>query len=72
MAVLDGIKPRVVFKYFEEICAIPHGSRNTKAISDYLEEFAKAYELDYVRDEKGNLIIRKDGREYNAQGATIQ
>lgn len=25
-----------VFDYFEEICAIPHGSRNTKAISDYL------------------------------------
>ena len=24
-----------VFDYFEEICAIPHGSRNTKAISDY-------------------------------------
>ena len=28
-----------VFDYFEEICAIPHGSRNTKAISDYLVAF---------------------------------
>ena len=28
-----------VFDYFEEICAIPHASRNTKAISDYLVAF---------------------------------
>ena len=28
-----------VFDYFEEICAIPHGSRNTKAICDYLVAF---------------------------------
>ena len=41
MAVLEGIKPRVVFKYFEEICNIPHGSGNTKQISDYLVSFAK-------------------------------
>ena len=34
-----------VFDYFEEICAIPHGSRNTKAISDYLVAFAKKHDL---------------------------
>ena len=59
-STLESLEPADVFRYFREISAIPHGSFNTKAISDYLEEFAKAYELDYVRDEKGNLIIRKD------------
>ena len=37
---LAGLEPAPVFGYFEEICAIPHGSRNTKRISDYLVNFA--------------------------------
>ncbi len=41
MAVLEGLKPERVFHYFEKICQIPHGSRNTKQISDYLVQFAK-------------------------------
>ena len=36
-----------VFDYFEEICAIPHGSRNTKAISDYLVAFG-GFEVECV------------------------
>ena len=38
---LAGLQPQAVFQYFEEICAIPHGSGNTKAISDFLVAFAK-------------------------------
>ena len=34
MGVLRGVKPERVFYFFEEMCAIPHGSGNTKAISD--------------------------------------
>ena len=28
MAVLSELEPNKVFKYFEEICSIPHGSNN--------------------------------------------
>lgn len=38
----NQLEPAKVFEYFEEIAAIPHGSRNTKGISDYLAEFAKS------------------------------
>ncbi len=31
---LAGLEPADVFGYFEELCAIPHGSGNTKRISD--------------------------------------
>ena len=48
---LAGLEPASVFGYFEEICAIPHGSRNTKAVSDYVVDFAKAHGLRYVQDE---------------------
>ena len=34
MGVLDNLKPAPVFRFFEEICAIPHGSGNVQAISD--------------------------------------
>ncbi len=74
MAVLDGIKPRVVFKYFEEICNIPHGSGNTKAISDYLVNFAKEKGLRYIQDDINNVIIFKPGTEgyENSQPVIIQ
>ena len=34
MGVLKHLKPARVFHYFEEICGIPHGSGNTRQISD--------------------------------------
>ena len=58
---LAGLEPASVFGYFEEICAIPHGSRNTKMISDYLVEFAKAHEIRYIQDENNNVIFFQEG-----------
>ena len=50
MNKLSGLQPEKVFYYFEQICAIPHGSGNTKAISDYLVGFAKEQGLRYIQD----------------------
>ena len=47
--------------YIEEICKIPHGSGNTKQISDYLVQFAKDHDLKYVQDEMNNVVIYKPG-----------
>lgn len=58
---LQGLEPESAFRYFEEICAIPHGSRNTKAISDYLVSFAKAHGLRYRQDESNNVVIFAPG-----------
>lgn len=58
---LAGLEPQQVFAYFEEISAIPHGSRNTKAISDYLVAFAREHGLRYIQDDSNNVIIFKDG-----------
>ena len=54
MAVLSELEPNKVFKYFEEICSIPHGSNNVKQISDYLVDFAKAHNLKYRQDDDLN------------------
>lgn len=61
MGILSNLEPKAVFQYFEEICSIPHGSTNTKAISDYCVAFAKKHELRYIQDESNNVIIFKDG-----------
>ena len=58
---LAGLEPASVFKYFEEICAIPHGSRNTKMISDYLVSFAKEHAIAYEQDELNNVVMYQDG-----------
>ena len=59
MRVLENCEPKRVFYYFEEICKIPHGSRNTRQISDYLVHFAKEHGFEYVQDELNNVIIYK-------------
>lgn len=58
---LAGLEPSAVFGYFEQLCAIPHGSRNTKAISDFLVAFAKEQEIRYIQDESNNVILFADG-----------
>ena len=60
--ILKDLEPSSVFSYFEEICSIPHGSRDTKRISDYLVSFAKEHDLEYVQDDSNNVIIKKNGQ----------
>ena len=45
--------------YFNEICKIPHGSYNEKALSDYVVRFAKEHGLEYIQDDMHNVIVRK-------------
>ena len=58
---LAGLKPESVFFYFEQLCAIPHGSGNTKQISDYLVSFAKEQGVRYIQDDLNNVILFQEG-----------
>lgn len=49
-----------IFKYFQEISEIPRASGNEGEISDYLVEFAKKFNLEYIQDEAMNVIIIKE------------
>ena len=59
--VLAGLEPKAPLGYFEKFCSIPHGSGNTKCISDYLVSFAKEHGLRYIQDEYNNVIIFGEG-----------
>ncbi len=71
MAVLEQCEPKRVFHYFEEICKIPHGSGNTKQISDYLVGFAKEHGLKYIQDSMNNVVIYKDATEGYENAPTV-
>lgn len=57
MSLLSGCEPASVLAHFERICAIPHGSFHTKAISDFLADFARNLSLRFVQDEANNVIL---------------
>ena len=58
---LAGLNPAPVFGYFEKLCSIPHGSRNTKAISDWLVSVAKELGIRYIQDELNNVLMFREG-----------
>lgn len=58
--VVNNCEPLQVFHIFEDLCAIPHGSGNEKGVADYIEAYANKRKLFVLRDETGNVFIRKN------------
>ncbi len=70
--VISGYEPKRAFEIFEDLCAIPHGSGNEAGIADYIEAFAHKNGLFCLRDEVGNVFVRKDATEgYENQPALM-
>ena len=57
MRVLEQLEPQGVFRFFEELCAIPHGSRNCQAVSDWCAAFARERGLECHQDAANNVIL---------------
>ena len=58
---LAGLEPQAVFACFEKLCSIPHGSRNIKAISDYLVSFAAEHGIRCIQDKLNNILLFGEG-----------
>ena len=59
MAVLSHLNPPSIFSYFEALCAEPHGSGNTRQISDLCAGFARQLGLACRQDAAENVVIWK-------------
>lgn len=72
--ILKGLEPQSVLNYFEQISQIPRGSGNEQAISDFLCNFAKKLNLEYIQDEHLNVIIKKQASKgyENCPGVILQ
>ena len=72
MAILEHLEPKSVFRFFEELCAIPHGSGNTRQVSDWLMDFARQRGLEAHQDALGNVVIIREATPgYESAGAVI-
>ena len=60
MGVLSHLEPKAVFDFFERLCAVPHGSGNTRIISDLCVTMAQELGLRYRQEDCNNVIIWKD------------
>jgi dipeptidase D len=60
MSVVAHLEPKALWKHFAEICKIPHGSGNEKAVGEYVLKVAKELGIRGTRDEVGNVILYKD------------
>lgn len=60
MGVLSKLEPAGVWKFFEDLCGIPHGSGNEKAVSDYCAAFAGERGFRFWQDKAWNVVIRKE------------
>ena len=70
--ILAGLAPERVFHYFEAISAIPRGSGNTAAVSDFCRGFAEAHGLEVRQDSWHNILIKKPASPgYEAHPAVI-
>lgn len=56
---LENLCGHEVFRWFAAISGIPRGSGNTKAVSEFVADFAAARGLRYERDALGNVVIKK-------------
>lgn len=63
MNKFENLKPAKVFEYFRLLSSVPHGSGNTKQISDICVDFARSHGLSYEQDDLNNVIIFKGASE---------
>lgn len=71
MELFIGQPSEHVFRFFEEISQIPHGSYHEEQICKHLVDFAQKRGLEVYSDDLFNVVIKKDGTEDLKNAPTI-
>jgi dipeptidase D len=59
MSILENMKPKLLWKHFDEVRKIPRCSKHEEKIRKYLLDFAKEHKLESKEDKAGNIVIKK-------------
>jgi dipeptidase D len=59
MTEIKELKPKLLWKHFDEISRIPHCSKHEEKIREYIINFAKNQKLKFKEDKNGNIVISK-------------
>ena len=62
--MLENLEPKIVWKFFEDICKIPRCSKHEEKIAEYIISIAEKKGLEWQRDDVGNVVIRKKANGY--------
>jgi len=57
--VLEGIKPRLLWKHFDELRQIPRCSKSEQGAIEYVVSVADRLGLKYRKDKAGNIVVKK-------------
>lgn len=56
---ITNLKPEIVWKFFHQITQVPRPSKKESKIIQYLESFAKEYNIAIKKDKAGNILMSK-------------
>ncbi|OOF66464.1 beta-Ala-His dipeptidase [Rodentibacter sp. Ppn85] len=59
MSEITTLQPQLLWKWFDQICAIPHPSHHEDELANLIVNWAKEKQFFVERDEAGNVLIRK-------------
>ena len=59
MSEIQTLQPSLLWKWFDQICAIPHPSYHEEQLANFIVDWAKQKQFFVERDEVGNILIRK-------------
>ncbi len=51
------LEPQIIWNYFEDLNAVPRGSKKEAQVIEFLKEFGKKHNLDTRIDEIGNIVF---------------
>ena len=71
---IANLNPERVWKHFYALTQIPRPSKKESKVVEYMENFGRSLGLETIKDEVGNIIIRKPatpGME-NRKGVVLQ
>ncbi|HWR99653.1 MAG TPA: hypothetical protein VN249_03510, partial [Prolixibacteraceae bacterium] len=71
MNTINNIEPKTVWHFFNEVCRVPRPSRHEEKMIGFLLAFADTHQLEYKKDEAGNIVIKKPGTKGLEQGKTV-
>ncbi|MCW9710792.1 aminoacyl-histidine dipeptidase [Avibacterium sp. 21-586] len=59
MSEIQQLQPTLLWKWFDQICSIPHPSYHEEELANFIVNWAKEKQFFVERDEVGNILIRK-------------
>ncbi len=68
---LDKLEPKLLWKHFRAICAIPHCSKHEEQVAAYIMEETRRMGLEARQDGTGNIVVSKPGSAGKEQAAGV-